>query len=61
MTRRTIHKLNDRAIKAATTPGRLHDGSGLYFQITERGSRSWEFRFERRGKRQGWAPIRPFR
>jgi integrase len=52
MTTRTRHKLNDRAIKAATMPGRLHDGGGLYFQITARGSRSWEYRFERHGKRR---------
>jgi integrase len=52
MTTRTIHKLNDRTVKAATTPGRLHDGGGLYFQVTPRGSRSWEYRFERAGKRR---------
>ena len=52
MTTRTIHKLTDKTIKAATEGGRLHDGGGLYFQVTDRGSRSWEYRFERHGKRR---------
>ncbi len=52
MTTRTIHKLNDRMIKAATKTGRLHDGGGLYFQVAQSGSRSWEYRFERNGKRR---------
>jgi integrase len=52
MPSRTIHKLNDRAVKAATRPGRLHDGGGLYFNVTARGSRSWEYRFERAGQRR---------
>lgn len=52
MTTRAIHKLTANEVKAFTGPGRLHDGGGLYFYANERGGRSWEYRFERNGKRK---------
>ena len=52
MTTRAIHKLTANEVKVFTGPGRLHDGGGLYFYANERGGRSWEYRFERNGKRK---------
>src|SRR6478736_6598734 len=52
MTTRALHKLTATEVKAFTGPGRLHDGGGLYFYANERGGRSWEYRFERNGKRK---------
>jgi integrase len=52
MTTRTIHRLNDKMIKAITKPGRYPDGGGLYFIVTDRGGRSWEYRYDLSGKRR---------
>lgn len=40
--------------------GRHHDGFGLYFQITKRGSKSWLYRYEHGGKghMMGLGPLR---
>jgi integrase len=52
MTIHTTGRLKDKAIKATTEPGRYNDGGGLYFIVTERGGRSWEYRFDLNGKRR---------
>jgi hypothetical protein len=44
--------LSDRTIKATTEAIRLHDGGGLHFQVAARGLRSWEYPFERHGRRR---------
>jgi integrase len=37
-------------VKAARTRGLYHDGGGLYFQVTDKGSRSWVYRFKLRNR-----------
>jgi integrase len=46
-------------VKALTAKGRVHDGDGLYVQITERGSKSWIFRYmkDRRSHDMGLGPV----
>jgi integrase len=45
------HGLSDTAIKAkGKAPGRYPDGESLYFQITERGNRSWEYNYRIHGR-----------
>src|SRR5277367_5811971 len=43
--RRALHQLSARAIARAKPPGFLHDGGGLYLQITDTDARSWVYRF----------------
>ena len=47
---RAIDRLSDRRVRTAAKPGRLHDGGGLYLQITPRVgagfAKSWELRYE---------------
>lgn len=49
---RPINRLSARAVATAATPGYLADGGGLYLQITESGSKTWVFRYERGGRRR---------
>lgn len=44
------HKLTVLQIKNATKPGRLHDGQGLYLNVTPAGSKSWVYRYMIAGK-----------
>jgi hypothetical protein len=46
-------------VKARTAKGRVHDGDGLYLQITKRGSKSWIFRYmkDRRSHDMGLGPV----
>ncbi len=46
-------------VKAITAKGRVHDGDGLYLQVTERGSRSWIFRYmkDHRSHDMGLGPV----
>lgn len=39
------NRLTAKQVESATTPGMLHDGGGLYLQITPAGSRSWIYRW----------------
>ena len=48
---RPIHKLTDRTIRAATGPGRLGDGGGLYLRIGSGGTKSWSFMWNHNKKR----------
>ena len=51
--------LSDRSVKAKKKPGRYPDGGSLYFHITERGNRSWEynFRIHRKRRAMGLGPY----
>ena len=53
--RRLHSALNDRAVKAATAPGRMFDGNGLFLLVTARGpnvSKVWKQRITVNGHRQ---------
>ena len=50
--RRALHRLSARAIVRAKPPGFLHDGGGLYLQITATDARSWVYRFAVAGRRR---------
>ena len=52
MGRRTIGRLTARAVEALKQPGHFADGGGLYLQVSETGSRSWVFRYQRAGRRR---------
>jgi integrase len=43
-------QLTARTIDAAREPGHYGDGSGLYLQISDYGTRSWVFRYKLNGK-----------
>ncbi len=45
-------KLTALAVKAATQPGRYHDGDGLMLIVKPSGSRSWVVRLQADGKRR---------
>lgn len=47
---REIERLTDAKVRKTKTPGYLHDGAGLYLQITDAGSKSWIFRYTLAGK-----------
>src|SRR5262245_31637659 len=43
-----LNRLSDRTVKTAFTPGKLHDGGGLYLVVTEGRSginKSWSLRY----------------
>ena len=44
--------LSDRAVKAATVPGRLFDGHGLFLFVTPSGAKCWKQRITVNGRRQ---------
>ena len=45
-------RLTATQVKAARTPGKLHDGEGLYLNIAAGGSRSWIQRITVDGRRR---------
>lgn len=45
-----MHKLSERAVRAASVPGYYGDGGGLWLQVSASGSKSWIFRFTLAGK-----------
>jgi integrase len=49
---RRFQRLTALSITRAKTPGYVHDGGGLYLQVTAAGSRSWIFRFSLAGRRR---------
>ena len=53
-------KLNAKQVSALRDPGRYADGHGRYLSITEAGSKSWLFRYER-GGRERWMGLGPTR
>ena len=44
-------KLTALSIKAATKPGRYSDGDGLYLVVEKSGSKNWQLRAQKDGKR----------
>ena len=49
---RGMRRLSATAVKAATRPGRLSDGDGLYLVLKPRGAKSWVRRMQRHGNRR---------
>src|SRR5687767_13717469 len=47
---RSIHRLSAMAISKQKRPGTYADGGGLWLQVTEKGSKSWSFRFMLNGR-----------
>ncbi len=47
---RESNRLTAMAVAAAKEPGLVHDGNGLYLQISASGSKSWLFRFMLAGR-----------
>jgi len=45
-------KLSATAVKAATRPGRIGDGDGLYLLVKPSGSKSWMVRVQKHGNRR---------
>jgi len=56
---RAFNVLTAKTVEAAKTPGRLHDGGGLYLRIKPSGARSWSFRWKR-NKQQHESAIGPY-
>jgi integrase len=56
---RLIGKMTALDVKRASEPGMHPDGGGLYLQITERGAKSWSFRFmlNGRAREMGLGPL----
>lgn len=48
---RPINKLTDTECKAASKPGMLGDGGGLYLHVKPSGAKSWAFIWKQDGKR----------
>jgi integrase len=57
---RTYRRLSARTVEAASKPGMLSDGNGLYLYTAPGGSKSWMFRFRSNGRRHdlGLGPVR---
>ncbi|HEY5816837.1 MAG TPA: Arm DNA-binding domain-containing protein, partial [Mesorhizobium sp.] len=49
---RALNKLTDTECRAATKPGMLGDGGGLYLDIKLSGAKSWAFIWKQDGKRR---------
>ena len=47
---RETERLTDIKVRKANKPGRYPDGSGLYLQVTESGTKSWLYRYKVSGK-----------
>jgi len=45
-------KLSATAVKAATRPGRIGDGDGLYLVVKPSGTKSWMVRVQKSGNRR---------
>ena len=50
MATRTLHRLSANLVKALAERGYYADGGGLYFRVSEFGTRLWAFRYTRAGK-----------
>jgi integrase len=48
---RALQRLSSLAVERAKAPGYLHDGGGLYLQVTAAGGKSWIFRYALGGRR----------
>ena len=56
---RRLNKLSTVKVRATLDPGYYADGGGLYLQVSKSDSKSWVFRYERRGRRRemGLGPL----
>lgn len=54
-----IHRLTALQVKQNTNPGWYADGQGLYLQVSQSGSKSWVYRYQKAGKerRHGLGPY----
>lgn len=54
-----IHRLTALQVKQITNPGWYADGQGLYLQVSQSGSKSWVYRYQKAGKerRHGLGPY----
>ncbi len=50
MAQRTLSRLSANLVKALAERGYYADGGGLYFRVSEFGTRLWAFRYTRAGK-----------
>ena len=52
-------RLKDLVVKRTTEPGWYPDGNGLYLQVSKTSSKSWVYRYKRKGKerRRGLGPY----
>ena len=48
---RALQRLSSLAVERAKAPGYLHDGGGLYLQVTATSGKSWILRYARAGRR----------
>jgi integrase len=48
---RALQRLSALTVERAKAAGYLHDGGGLYLQVTAAGRKSWIFRYARAGRR----------
>ena len=48
---RALQRLSALTVERAKAPGYLHDGGGLYLQVTAVGGKSWIFRYALGGRR----------
>jgi integrase len=54
-----LHKLSAAIVRKETKNGRYVDGGGLYLNVTNTGSKSWIFRYMKRGQ-DNWMGIGPY-
>jgi integrase len=54
--------LTSKKVERTKTPGRYHDGHGLYLQVRNADNKSWLLRFERDGRERwlGLGPVHTF-
>jgi integrase len=48
---RSLQRLSPLTVERTKKPGRVHDGGGLYLQVTPTGGKSWVFRYALHGRR----------
>jgi integrase len=53
-----MSKLTAMKVQKLTAPGKYPDGSGLYLQVSDTGTKSWLFRYQR-DKRERWMGLGP--
>lgn len=56
---RAMNRLSPMQVQRTSKPGLLHDGRGLYLNVTPGGSKSWLFRYEM-GGRARWMGLGSF-
>jgi hypothetical protein len=48
---RALQRLSSLVVQNSKKPGYIHDGGGLYLQVTDGGRKSWIFRYALNGRR----------